>query len=143
MNTITYESDFYLWTQQQADLLRQGQLQAVDLENIAEEIESMGKSDRRAVWSQLANILLHLLKWQYQPERRGSSWEQSIDNGREQLDWLIKDSPSLLPKLLAFAEEVYPGARRKAARESGLSLNAFPEQCPFTVEQIINDFWPE
>ncbi len=70
---MNYETDFYQWTQQQAALLRQGQWSQVDAANLAEEIESMGKSDRRAIWSHLINILLHLLKWQYQPERRGNS----------------------------------------------------------------------
>ncbi|MBK8755173.1 MAG: DUF29 domain-containing protein [Candidatus Competibacteraceae bacterium] len=140
---INYETDFYQWTQQQAALLRQGQFSQIDAENLAEEIESMGKSDRRAIWSHLTNVLLHLLKWHYQPERRGSSWTESIDNGREQLDWLVKDSPSLRPKLPLFVEDVYPRARRKAANETGLPLSTFPEQCPFTPDQITDDYWPD
>ena len=97
MTTATYETDFYLWTQQQADLLRQGQFNRVDfdLENIAEEIESMGKRDRRAIEGYLQNIIMHLLKWQYQPQRRGTSWRLSIRNGREQLLDLLEESPSL------------------------------------------------
>jgi uncharacterized damage-inducible protein DinB len=83
MTTTTYDADFYQWTQQQADLLRQGALSALDTENLAEEIESMGKSGQRAVESDLRNILLHLLKWQYQPERRGNSWRLSIRDGRQ------------------------------------------------------------
>lgn len=140
---MNYETDFYQWTQQQAALLRQGQWSQVDAANLAEEIDSMGKSDRRAIWSHLINILLHLLKWQYQPERRGNSWTESIDNGREQLDWLIKDSPSLRPKLPQFVDDIYPRARRKAAHETGLPLSTFPEQCPFTVEQITGEYWPD
>ena len=99
MTTATYENDFYLWTQQQADLLRQGQFNRVDLdlENIAEEIESMGKRDRRSVSSYLQNVLLHLLKWRYQPERRGTSWRLSIENGRYQVVDLLEESPSLKP----------------------------------------------
>ena len=140
---MNYETDFYQWTQQQAALLRQGQWSQVDAANLAEEIESMGKSDRRAIWSHLINILLHLLKWQYQPERRGNSWTESIDNGREQLDWLIKDSPSLRPKLPQFVDDIYPRARRKAAHETGLPLSTFPEQCPFTLDQITGEYWPD
>ena len=140
---MNYETDFYQWTQQQAALLWQGQWSQVDAANLAEEIDSMGKSDRRAIWSHLINILLHLLKWQYQPERRGNSWTESIDNGREQLDWLIKDSPSLRPKLPQFVDDIYPRARRKAAHETGLPLSTFPEQCPFTVEQITGEYWPD
>ncbi|MCC6136513.1 MAG: DUF29 domain-containing protein [Candidatus Contendobacter sp.] len=140
---MNYETDFYLWTQQQAALLRQGQWSQVDAANLAEEIDSMGKSDRRAIWSHLINILLHLLKWQYQPDRRGNSSTESIDNGREQLDWLIKDSPSLRPKLPQFVDDIYPRAQRKAAHETGLPLSTFPKQCPFTLDQITGEYWPD
>ncbi len=139
----TYDADFYLWTQQQAAFLRQGQLQAVDVANLAEEIESMGKSDRRAVESYLANILFHLLKWQYQPERRGTSWQLSMDNCRYQCARRLKESPSLKPQLAAIAEDEYPQVRKNASRETGLPLATFPEQCPFTVEQITGDYWPD
>ncbi len=140
---VDYNTDFFLWTQQQAAFLRQGVLSDIDMANLAEEIESMGKRDRRAVGSYLANILLHLLKWCYQPQCRSASWEDSIDNGREQVEWLVKDSPSLRTQLNLLIDEVYPRARRKASRETELPLTAFPEQCPFTVEQVIEDYWPE
>ena len=145
MTTATYETDFYLWTQQQADLLRQGQFNRVDLdlENIAEEIESMGKRDRRSVSSYLQNVLLHLLKWRYQPERRGTSWRLSIENGRYQIVDLLEESPSLKPQLDALAAKEYRQARKNAAGETGLPLTTFPEQCPFTVEQITGDYWPD
>lgn len=145
MTVATYETDFYLWTQQQADLLRQGQFNRVDLdlENIAEEIESMGKRDRRSVSSYLQNVLLHLLKWRYQPERRGASWRMSIRNGRYQVRRLISESPSLKPQLLAILQEEYPLVRENAADESGLPLTTFPEESPFTVEQITEDYWPD
>ena len=145
MTTATYENDFYLWTQQQADLLRQGQFNRVDLdlENIAEEIESMGKRDRRSVSSYLQNVLLHLLKWRYQPERRGTSWRLSIENGRYQVVDLLEESPSLKPQLDALAAKEYRQARKNAAGETGLPLTTFPEQCPFTVEQITGDYWPD
>jgi hypothetical protein len=145
MNTAHYETDFYLWTQQQADLLRQRQFNRVDLdiENIAEEIESMGKRDRRSISSYLQNVLLHLLKWQYQPDRRGTSWELSIDNGRYQILDLLEESPSLKPQLEKLVTKEYPQARKNAAGETGLPLTTFPDQCPFTVEQITGDYWPE
>ncbi len=142
MNTC-YESDFYLWTQQQAGLLRQGLIATVDIENIAEEIESMGKSDRRAIGSFLENILMHLLKWQYQPERRGTSWIESIGNGRSTVDRLLEDSPSLTPQLFTMITVEYRRAPKEAARETGLPLTTFPDQCPFTVEQITGDYWPD
>lgn len=145
MNTTTqtdYERDFYQWTQTQAALLRQGKLAEVDLENIAEEIESMGRSDRRAISSHLRNVLLHLLKWQYQPERRSTSWRSSIRNGRHEMVSLLKESPSLKPQVAAIASEEYPVARDNAADETGLPPATFPAACPFTVEQVTGDYWP-
>lgn len=140
----TYETDFYLWTQQQAALLRQGQLQAVDVANLAEEIESMGKSDRRTLGSHLRNVLLHLLKWRYQSERRGASWESSIRNGRDEIEAILADSPSLVPQLPALLETEYRRSRRNAVSETGLPLPTFPEASPFTVDQVLNaDYWPD
>ncbi|CDH47656.1 MAG: DUF29 domain-containing protein [Candidatus Competibacteraceae bacterium] len=146
MTTTThYETDFYQWTQQQAALLRQGEFNRVDLdfENIAEELESMGRSERDAVESYLANIIMHLLKWQYQPERRGTRWELSIDNGRYQVARKLRNNPSLKPKVSAMVVDEYPQARKNASRQTGLPLATFPEPCPFTVEQITDDYWPD
>lgn len=140
---IDYDRDFYQWTQQQAALLRQGQLSRLDLENLAEEIESMGKSDRRALGGHLTNVLLHLLKWQYQPRRRSASWALSINNGRQEIDWIIQDSPSLRPRLPALLQDAYPTARRNAAAQTRLALKNFPETCPFSAEQVIGDYWPD
>lgn len=142
-NETSYDADFFLWTQQQAARLRQGRWSQIDAANLAEEIESMGKSDRRAIISHLAIIILHLLKWRYQPERRGTSWRLSIRNGRQEIDWIVNDSPSLRRQLSELIESVYPMARENAADETGLALDVFPEQCPFTVEQVIGDDWPE
>jgi hypothetical protein len=142
-NEIAYDADFFLWTQQQAARLRQGQLSQIDAANLAEEIESMGKSDRRALISHLTTILTHLLKWQYQPERRGTSWKLSIRNGRQDIDWIVHDSPSLRRQLAELIESVYSKARENAADETDLALEVFPEQCPFAIEQITGDYWPE
>ena len=142
-NETSYDADFFLWTQQQAARLRQGRWSQIDAANLAEEIESMGKSDRRAIISHLAIIILHLLKWRYQPERRGTSWRLSIRNGRQEIDWIVNDSPSFRRQLSELIESVYPMARENAADETGLALDVFPEQCPFTVEQVIGDDWPE
>ena len=143
MTTATYETDFYQWTQQQADLLRQGALSALDIENLIEEIESMGKRDRRAIGSYLRNVIMHLLKWQYQPQRRGTSWRSSIYNGRDQIEELLEENPSLRAQLGVIVEKSYPNARRLAANETGLPLSTFPDVCPFTVEQITGDWWPD
>ena len=145
MTIATYETDFYLWTQQQADLLRQRQFNRIDLdvENIAEEIESMGKRDRRSISGYIQNVLLHLLKWRYQPERRGASWRLSIENGRYQIVDLLDESPSLNAHMEALTIKAYQQARKNAAGETSLPLITFPEQCPFTVEQITGDWWPD
>ena len=143
MTTATYNTDFYLWTQQQADLLRQGALSALDVDNLIEEIESMGKRDRRAIGSYLRNVIMHLLKWRYQPERRGTSWQSSINSGRDEIEVLLIESPSLNPQLSTLIADEYRRARKQASLETGLTLTTFPDQCPFTVEQITGDCWPE
>lgn len=143
MTTTTYETDFYQWTQQQAALLRQGALSALDVENLIEEIESMGKRDRRAIGSYLRNVIMHLLKWRYQPQRRGTSWQSSINSGRDEIDVLLIESPSLNPQLSTLIHDEYRRARKQACLETGLPLTTFPDECPFTVEQITGDYWPE
>ena len=142
MTTETYETDFYLWTQQQADLLRQGQLSELDTVHLVEEIEDIGNSNRFALESYLSNVIMHLLKWQYQPERRCTSWELTIINGRHQIEKRLKNSPSLNPKLPEIIEGEYSLARRNASGQTILPLTTFPEQCPFTVDEITGDYWP-
>ena len=138
-----YETDFYQWTQQQAALIRQGQFSELDTAHLIDDIEDMGASNRRALGSHLENILMHLLKWQYQPDRRGHSWKSSILKGRNAVDRLLEDSPSLAPQLPALVTAEYRRARKEAESETGLALATFPEQCPFTVDQITGDFWPD
>ena len=138
-----YETDFYQWTQQQAALIRQGQFSELDTAHLIDEIEDMGASNRRALGSHVENILMHLLKWQYQPDRRGRSWKSSILKGRNAVDRLLEDSPSLAPQLPALVTAEYRRARKEAESETGLALATFPEQCPFTVDQITGDYWPD
>ncbi len=141
--STAYETDFYQWTQQQAALLREGQFSELDTVHLIDEIEDMGASNRRALGSHLENILMHLLKWQYQLDRRGNSWKSSILKGRNAVDRLLEDSPSLTPQLPAMITAEYRRAKKEAASETGLPLATFPEQCPFTVEQITGDYWPD
>lgn len=103
----------------------------------------MGKSDRRALTSHLANLLLHALKWEYQPERRGKSWRLSMRNARREIELILNDSPSLQHQLPALIDTAYPSARRDAADETGLPLSTFPERSPFPIEQLLADDWPE
>ncbi len=143
-NRIGYDEDFYAWTMEQARLLRSGELAAIDAENIAEEIESMGKSDRREIESRLIVLLVHLLKWQFQPEMRSTSWSGTIREQRRKIDRLLAESPSLRPAVPGMLPQTYAEAREDAAEETGLSEEAFPEVCPLTVEQVLaRGFLPE
>jgi len=141
---MSYADDFYAWTQQQADALRrQARHDAgneIDWENLAEEIESLGKRDRREVRSRLALILQHLLKWKYQPERQSRDWRNSIRTQRRDLSYVIEDSPSLRPYQAEILTEAYADGRREALEETGIRM---PEDCPWTIEQVLDpDFLP-
>ena len=138
-----YDSDFHLWSQTQAALIREGRIGEIDLVNVAEEIESLGRSDRREIRSRLVVLLMHLLKWQFQPAKRKAGWEGSIIEARHQIDMLIGESPSLAN----FPEQVlggeYVAARRLAAAETGLSQKRFPVEYPYSIRQILDeDFLP-
>lgn len=143
MPTAHYESDFYLWTQQQAALLRQGTLSALDVENLAEEIDDMGASRERELENRLAVLLAHLLKWIVQPERRGNSWRLTILEQRRRLARLLEKNPSLRVRLSAITQDVYGDAILIAAREMGKSENEVPSTMPFTLEQALGDYWPD
>ncbi len=139
-----YEEDFAAWSTEQAALIRAGRWAELDVENVAEEIESLGRSDRRALASHMQIVLMHLLKWQFQPELRGNGWRRSVRNGRDQLDMLVRESPSLRRELPDFRARSYPKARLDAADETGLPVKTFPEECPYSIEQILDfDFLPE
>ena len=142
--TLDYEKDFYAWLRHNVQLLRQGKLTDIDVDNIAEELESMGRSEKRELVNRLAILLMHLLKWQYQPQRRGKSWKNTIDTQREDILELLQESPSLRHELPAKLMSAYKKARRFAEDETGIDLNNFPSTCPYTLEQILNEyFYPE
>lgn len=135
----THESDFHAWTEIQAELLRQGRLAELDTEHLIEELESMGASERRELGNRLAVLLAHLLKWRYQPERRGRSWMLTIKEQRQRARRVLRDNPSLKPRLPALIQDAYLDARVMAERETGLDEGAFPEACPWTGEQVLDD----
>lgn len=138
-----YDQDFYGWANQQAQLLRAGKLSEADLEHIAEEIESMGKTEKRELISRLAVLLLHLLKWEYQPVRRGSSWSRTIRVQRRDLTMHMKDNPSLKSVIPEAMENAYGNALIEAADETGFPENTFPSSCPWTFDQVMSaEFWP-
>jgi Domain of unknown function DUF29 len=140
----TYDTDFYAWAQQQAQALRAKDWAALDLDHLAEEVEDLRKTERRAVRSQLRLILSHLLKWVYQPARRGESWRSTIANGRVLVQEDLEDLPSLAAELETLAAWAYPRARRDAAKDTGLPLATFPEVCPWPLAQVLDEnFWPE
>ncbi len=142
-NTTLYDRDFYAWANEQAQLLRAGRLSEADIENIAEEIESMGRGEKRELVSRLTVLLLHLLKWQVQPSHRGQSWRLSIANAREQLADHLDDNPSLKSQIDTAMVSAYRYAGREAAKETGLAVSAFPAVCPWGFEQVMDDgFWP-
>lgn len=142
-NQEGYEKDFYAWTSYNAKLLREGRLSEIDVKNIAEEIESMGKSERRELMNRLAVLMAHLLKWQYQPGNRGNSWKYTIKEQRFRLSKLIEDSPSLKHELNKRIDEAYEDALYLALSETGLDEETFPTQCPFELKQCLSqNFFP-
>ena len=144
MTQNLYESDFYAWANEQAVLLRAGKLYAADIENIAEEIESMGKSEKRELINRLTVLLLHMLKWQFQPDRRGKSWVRTIKEQRIALDRHITDNPSLKSKRVEAITDAYRVSLIGAVDETDLPESAFPAVCPWSFEQIMDDgFWPK
>jgi hypothetical protein len=144
MTEVAYETDFYAWLLTQAAHLRAKQWNALDVDNLVEEIDTLGRSERHAVWSHLRMLLLHLLKWCYQPERRGRSWQRSILLARQHLDRRLRESPSLRPELPVFIAEAYTDARRLAAVETSLPESSFSPTCPWSLEQLQDlNFLPE
>ena len=142
-NDQLYEQDFYAWANEQAGLLRAGKLSEADIEHIAEEIESMGKGEKRELASRLTVLLLHLLKWQYQPGRRGASWQATIRVQRRDLAVHMADNPSLKSLLPQVIGQAYGSAIIEAGVETGLLETTFPTVCPWSFEQISDpDFWP-
>ncbi|HEY9692252.1 MAG TPA: DUF29 domain-containing protein [Oculatellaceae cyanobacterium] len=133
-----YDIDFYLWIVTTAQLLRDHKFDELDLDNLIEEIEDMGKDKRRELKSRLVVLLMHLLKYQYQPERRSSSWRGTILEQRRQIESLLKDSPSLKPYYLEVFADVYKNAVVDASAETLLPAQTFPVESPFLPEDVIN-----
>ncbi len=143
MTALAYHQDFYGWTQEQAKLLKERRIDELDFENLLEEVESMGKSEKRELESRLEVLLMHLLKWLYQPNFQGKSWELTIREQRAKSIRHLKENPSLKGQLTETFRFAYEDARMWAARETGLSLDTFPESCPWTFEQVIDPaFFP-
>ena len=146
---LLHDIDFYSWTRQQAAALRQAAAERVntsaplDWENLAEEIESMGRSQAQELFSRYYRLLTHLLKWQHQPTQHSSSWRGTIVEQRAQLEILLEENPGLKPKRRAAFAKAYRAARKLAAAESDLPIATFPVESPWAVaEALDDDFWP-
>ncbi|MFY9289657.1 MAG: DUF29 domain-containing protein [Methylorubrum rhodinum] len=138
-----YETDFFAWTQAQADSLRQGRFDALDIVNLIDEVESVGRSQRAAIESHLTVLIIHLLKFRVQPSRITVSWRVTLRNQRKDIQTLIARNPSLRAYPAAILAEVYPDAVRRAAQETRLDEADFPADLPFTLAQILDpDFVP-
>lgn len=139
-----YEQDLYLWAETTAHLLREKRFSEIELDALIEELDDMGRSQKRGLDSQLERVIMHLLKWQFQPEMRSTSWRLSIFEGRKSIKKAIEYSPSLKRLVPDLVLSCYPDAKESAIIETGLPEWVFPEQNPFTVDQILDSrFLPE
>jgi hypothetical protein len=143
-NATLYDTDFHAWANEQAALLRAGRLTEADVENIAEEIDSMGRSEKNQLVNRLTVLLLHLLKWRYQSTLRGRSWALTVEQQRRNLVKHIARNPSLKSYIEEAMADAYEDARIEAERETHLSRSTFPDESPFTFDEAMNpDFWPD
>lgn len=138
-SALVYENDFFKWTQMQSSLLKKGLLQELDIANLIEEIESLGRSDKRALKSFLVVLLMHLLKMKYQSEKQknSNSWRTSIVNATRDIKYLIEDSPSLQNELIKNFSNAYQDARVSAAQETEMPLKTFPKESPWEIDEVL------
>lgn len=140
----SYDADFFAWANEQALLLRAGRFSEIDVAHIAEEIEALGRSERRELVSRLAVLLLHLLKWSHQPALRGRSWELTIKEQRRQLARHMQENPSLGAWTDEAMADAYGDAVLRAERETNLLRDMLPWTCPYRFEQAMDEaFWPD
>lgn len=142
--TTDYDKDFYVWLMTNAERLRAHDFTGLDAENVAEELESMGRQEKRALISRFVVLLTHLLKWQFQPSRRSRSWKNTILTQRIDILELLEDSPSLGYEIEAKIDTAYEKAKLGTEDETGIDKEGFPEDCPFTLEEMLKkDFFSE
>jgi Domain of unknown function DUF29 len=145
MQTMTlqeaYHKDIYLWSQENAKLLKEKRFDEIDLTHLIEEIEDMGRSEQRGIYNHQVNLIMHLLKWDYQNNIKSKSWRVSIVNARLAIAKLIKDNPSLKSLPADDLDDAYAYARELAASETGIHLKQFPAKCPYTIEEILMKDW--
>jgi hypothetical protein len=139
-----YDIDYLKWIGTTVENLRVGDYSHIDWENLIEEIEDMGRSERRSLESNLVVVLMHLLKWEFQPDQRSGTWKGSIAEHRRRIRKSLQDSPSLKPYLEEVFSECYSDAIEQASAETGLSIEAFPQLCVYTCTEVLDsNFWPD
>ncbi len=137
--TTLYETDFVEWAERQASVLRAEEFESVDWDHLIEEIEGLGISQQNDLRNRLKVLIMHLLNYQFQPERRSRSWQVTIVNQRIEIADLLEMNPSLRPRLPMFVTSVYPVAVKRAANETGLLHSTFPTECSYSIEQLMDD----
>jgi len=141
---ISYDKDFYSWTQEQAELLKHGRFSELDIDNLIEEVETMGRTEKRELESRLTVLLLHLLKWKYQDVRQCRSWELSIIEQRLKFEETLEENPGLKSKLDDILKKAYRYAVIEASKETKISIKIFPELCPWELDKITDsEFYPD
>lgn len=144
MSANLHEKDFHAWTIEQANLLKTGKLSEIDLDNLIEEIESMGASERNQLQNRLKVLIGHLLKWQFQPAYRSRSWNATIEEQRLSVIGLLEDNPSLTRILEERIAKAYPQGVLLAVKETSIDKKTFPASCPYSTEELLDrNYYPE
>jgi hypothetical protein len=139
----SYETDFFGWTAHQAKILREQNWQALDIANLIEEIESLGRQERRELENRLGLLVGHILKWEYQPEKRSRSWKITIRSQRQEIAKLLADSPSLKPYLVEALDRCYSTVINLVLNETPLRLRDLPVECSYTIIQVLDRNFPD
>lgn len=144
MERVLYQNDYYGWLQENVRLIREKKFSELDTENLIEELESMGKSEKRELSSRLTILLMHLLKWQFQSVKRSTSWRNTISVQRIDIRELLEDSPSLKNEIADKISVAYEKAKLAAEVETGIEKGNFPAECPYLLDQILDEnFFPD
>lgn len=142
-NVNLYEQDFNAWISAQIHLLEQGKVNEIDILHLIDELADMGKSHLNELENRFVVLIAHLLKWQFQADKQSSSWRGSISEQRIQIGRLLRKNPSLKTKMQAAINDAYPDALELAIEETQLNKKVFPENCPYTTEQLLDkQFYP-
>lgn len=137
-----YDVDFHDWLMEQADAIKRRSANELDWDNLAEEVESLGRSQRSSLRSRLKQIVQHVLKWEHQPERRTYGWKLTINEQRQAVEDLLELSPSLKSSVGDMFPKAYASGRREALLETGLDEGAIPEGPEFTLTEALDPNWP-